>query len=99
MITVLFDPRVAKFLNNLSERDRSKVDEYVKLFKIFGFNLNEKYLKKVNARIWELRPGKIRLFLSQLSIGQVVIHAMYKKSQKITKETTQLINDRLKGYQ
>ncbi|AKM79691.1 MAG: hypothetical protein UX85_C0001G0149 [Candidatus Beckwithbacteria bacterium GW2011_GWB1_47_15] len=95
---VLFDPRVKKFLKNISKQERAKVTEYVDLFKEYGFALGQKYLKKVDNKIWELRPGKMRVFLFKYSANHIVIHAMFKKSQKITKETKQLLASRLKEY-
>lgn len=95
---IIQDPRVEQELNKLAPGDQSKVKEYVELFKEFGFGLTAKYLKKINRHVWELRPGKWRLFLLQLNPDFIIIYFMRKQSQKITKKTIKIIEHRTKEY-
>ncbi len=95
---VIVDHRAQKELNKLSRSERNKVREYIKFFTEYGFTLSEKYLKKIDKYIWELRPANIRIFLTEIKPNFVVIHAMRKKSQKMTKETKQLITQRAKEW-
>lgn len=95
---VIIDRRVGKFLDSINEKDSSKAFEYIELFERYGFNIGQQYLKKVEGPIWELRPGRVRLFLFIKSREQVVIYASYKKSQKIRHEDLQIIRQRIKEY-
>lgn len=97
-MNVLIDQRVAKFIKKLNRKEAAKATEYIELFKEFGFALDQRYLKKVNQAIWELRPGSIRLYLFVKSENQVIIHAIRKKSQKITKKDIEVIRQRMKDY-
>ena len=97
-IEVETDLRVAREINKLSHVDQSKIREYIELFKEYGFGLGSKYLKKVNKQVWELRPGKWRLFILKISPRQIIIHIMFKKSQKITKKTMKVLNQRTNEY-
>lgn len=93
-----FDPRAEKFLDKLSYKERTKVFEYVLLFEEHGFDLDTRYLRKVTKDIWELRPKNIRLFFINRMTNYIIVHAAYKKSQKITKKTQKLLEKRVKEY-
>jgi len=95
---VIIDRRVGKFLDSISLKDSSKALEYIELFEKYGFSLGQSYLKKVEVSVWELRPGKIRLFIFVKSVEQVIVHAGFKKSQKIRREDLQVIRQRIKEY-
>jgi phage-related protein len=95
---IRFDPRAKKVLGEFGEKEKSKVYEYISLFNEYGFNLGSKYLKKITGPVWELRPGRIRLFIIRVTGQSVVIHVMYKKSQKITEETLRILEKRVKEY-
>lgn len=95
---LITDHRVRKFLHKINKRDSAKVVEYIELFEKYGFQLNQRYLKKISGSVWELRPGKIRLFLFAKLERFIVIHVNYKKSQKIRKEDLMIIEKRSKDY-
>jgi len=95
---LIFDPRAEKFLDKIRDKERTKVFEYILLFEEYGFTLENRYLKKVTKDIWELRPKNIRLFFVKRVENYIIVHAMYKKSQKITKKTLKLLEKRIKGY-
>jgi phage-related protein len=92
------DIRVLKFLKQLPDKDSVKAISYIELFEKYQFSLDTRYLKKVSGPIWELRPGRIRLYLLIKSPKQIVIYAIIKKSQKITKADLKTIQSRLKEY-
>lgn len=98
MIKVVTDHRVEKFVNSLNDRDRAKCFEYIELFEKHGFSMGSQYLKKVRGSVWELRPGRVRLFLFVKSEKQVIIHAVIKSSQKIRQQDWQVIQARTKEY-
>jgi len=92
------DPRVDKELFKLNKNDQGKIIEYIELFRQYGFTLSQKYLKKINRHVWELRPDKWRVFILILNPNSIVIHLMRKQSQKMTKETKKMIEQRTKEY-
>lgn len=95
---LITDPRVDKELFKLKEPDQGKVIEYIELFKKYGFSLSQIYLKKVNKSVWELRPGRWRVFILVIKPNCFVIYLMRKQSQKMTKETKKIIEQRTKEY-
>lgn len=97
-MNLITDPRVDKEILKLSPKDQTKITEYIRLFREYGFGLNRKYLKKVNKNIWELRPDKWRLFILEVDPKLIIIYLMRKQSQKITKETRKLLDLRSKEY-
>lgn len=92
------DVRVVKFLEKLAQKDSVKVFQYIELFEKYQFGLDSRYLKKVSGPVWELRPGRIRLYLYIKSPRQVVIYAIIKKSQRITKADLKTIQSGLNEY-
>jgi len=95
---LIFDPRVEKFLKGLSDKDIAKVLEYIDLFEDYGYSLDQRYLKKVKGPIWELRPRRVRLFIFTGAEKPVIVHANYKKSQKISRKDLKIIDTRIKQY-
>lgn len=96
---VEIDIRVVKFLKLINKKDSAKAFSYIELFETYGFSLDTRYLKKVGGPVWELRPGRIRLYIFVKSIKQIIIYAIIKKSQKIKKEDLKNIEKRIKEYQ
>lgn len=98
MLKVITDYRVEKFIRSLKDSDRAKCLEYIELFERYGFTMGPKFLKKVRGPVWELRPGRVRLFLFVKSKNQVVIHAILKSSQRIKKQDWKVIESRMREY-
>lgn len=92
------DKRVSDFLKHIPVKESLKTFRYIELFEKYQFQLDSRYLKKVSGPVWELRPGKVRLYLLIKSPRQVVIYAIIKKSQKIKKEDLKAIQSRLSEY-
>lgn len=97
-MNIEIDLRVVKFLKEINEKDSAKAFSYIELFETYGFSLDTRYLKKVDGPVWELRPGKIRLYLFVKTKKQIIIYAIIKKSQKIKKEDLKIIEKRAKEY-
>ena len=68
------------------------------MFEEYGFGLDQRYLKKIKASVWELRPGRVRLFIYKGTGKLVVVHAVHKKTQKIPKKELKTIDSRIKQY-
>lgn len=98
MFKVSADKRIEQFLERLSKEDKARVNRTVQLFKDKGFLLDERYLKKLNKVIWELRPGRIRLLLGIVSNEAIVVNAFMKKTQKTPKKEIDLATTRLRRY-
>ena len=98
MLKVITDYRVKKFLDKLSKKDKAKCFEYIELFEKYGFMMGPKCLKKVRGPVWELRPGKVRLFLFVKGESQVIIHSVIKSSQQIKINDWHIIETRIKEY-
>ena len=96
---VVFDERAKKFLDKLGEQNSSRALGYFKLLEKYGFTLPDKYLKKIGYNIWELRPGRLRLFLYIKTDKAILVHAIVKKSQKIQKKDFETIEQRIKDRQ
>lgn len=48
---LITDHRVRKFLHKINKRDSAKVVEYIELFEKYGFQLNQRYLKKISGSV------------------------------------------------
>lgn len=96
---VIVDERVKKFLEKLDKQSHSKAYGYIRLFEKYAYDLPTNYLKKVKQDIWELRPGRIRLFLYIKSGIAITIYALIKKTQKIPLREMDVINQRIKDYE
>ncbi len=95
---IITDSRVDKQILRLNQKDQAKINEYVELFREYGFGLSQKYLKKINKLVWELRPGSWRVFILVVKPDCYIIHLMRKQSQKMTKATKKFIEQRIKEY-
>ena len=85
----------AKFVGDLTLSDRSIIDRVIEYVEKNGLGVGPKYIKKIlNVGIWELRAGKVRLFLYKKDSFLICVHAIYKKSQKIKKEDIRLAERR-----
>lgn len=97
---IITDSRVDKFIKKLNEIEKGRVLRYLDLLDAYGFTLSSKYLKKLTNRVWELRPGNIRLLLGKSKISQTVliVNVFKKKTQKTPKKEIETANTRLKQY-
>lgn len=94
---VIYFKEVFDFLDSINERDRSRAEKIKELFENYGFQIGPKYIKKIRMNIWELRAGKIRLFLCMVGGLAYAVHAIYKKTQKIPKSDIKLAIKRSKS--
>ena len=93
------DPRVDKTIRALSLKDQAKIVEIVKLFKIYGFFVEEQYLKKLTTGLWELRANRWRLLFGIIDQEAVIVNVFLKKTQKTPRKEIELALKRLKEYQ
>jgi phage-related protein len=90
---------VQEFVDNLAVKDKAKINWSIDLLRKYGMSLQRPYLAHLKNKIWELRAGKYRVFLSHLlELNILLIHIIMKKKQKIPKQDLKLAESRLKEY-
>lgn len=95
------DTPVADFLLSLSEKERDKCMEYLRILSERGPRLTSQYAKHIDGELWELRPEyggvEIRLFYFTFVDNLIVIlHGFKKKSRKTPRKELNLAIKRLK---
>jgi len=74
---------VLEFIDALSPRDRVKVNNIFRLLEEFGTDLGMPHARRIEGRLWELRPGDNRLFyFLYLERKFVILHGFRKQSVK-----------------
>lgn len=74
---------VLEFLDSLPARDRAKANNALRLLEEFGTNLTMPHARRIEGRLWELRPGDNRLFyFLQLERKFILLHGYRKQSMK-----------------
>ncbi len=92
---VYYSDEVVKFIDKLSDQDNARLTRTRKFFEEYGFQIGPKYIKKITSSgIWELRAGKLRIFLCIKGDKAYGVHIIYKKSQKLVKQDIKLAEKR-----
>ena len=92
---VYFSEEVVDFVESLTLTDHTRLQRIRKLFEDYGFQIGSKYIKKIRkANLWELRAGKIRLFLCIKGKEANGVHIIIKKSQKLALRDIKLAEKR-----
>jgi phage-related protein len=64
-------------------REQAKIRNALRLLQEFGTNLGIPHEKPIQGKLWELRPGGIRLFyFAYIEQQFVFLHGYRKQSQK-----------------
>jgi phage-related protein len=72
-----------EFINKLPVMDQAKIRNALRLLQEFGPNLSLPHVKQIRGKLWELRPGGIRLFyFAYLDHQFVILHGYRKQSQR-----------------
>ena len=72
-----------EFIEKLPVMEQAKVRNALRLLQEFGTSLNMPHAKHIQGKIWELRPGGIRLFYFAFIEQQfVILHGYRKGSMK-----------------
>ena len=94
---VYYLSEVVKAFKTLNGSDQAKVDRTREFFEKYAFQVGPKYIKKVTTSgIWELRAGKVRLFLYITNNKAVGVHLIYKKTNKLPIKDIKLAERRSK---
>lgn len=94
-LSIKTHPKVLEFIEGLDKTRHARVDRIYYLFEEYGRFLPNKYLKKLNSDVWELRPGDVRLFLAIKGNMGYIVHGIYKKTQKIPNKDIKLARKRI----
>ncbi len=87
---VVYLEEVGGFIEKLNNNDSGRLTRTKEFFEIYGFQIGPKYIKKIKQNLWELRTGRIRLFLYIKGSMAFGVHILYKKSQKLSKKDIKL---------
>ncbi len=72
-----------EFIEELPVMDQAKIRNALRLLQEFGTNLRMPHSRQIEGKLWELRPGGIRLFyIAYIGEQFVVLHGYRKQSQK-----------------
>ena len=72
-----------EFIENLPVMEQAKIRNTLRLLQEFGTNLSMPHAKPIQGKLWELRPGGIRLFyFAYIEHQFVILHGYRKQSQK-----------------
>jgi phage-related protein len=72
-----------EFIENLPVMEQAKIRNALRLLQEFGTNLSMPHAKPIQEKLWELRPGGIRLFyFAYIEHQFVILHGYRKQSQK-----------------
>lgn len=93
---VYYFTEVIKFLEKAHEFEKARVTRIREFFEKYGFSIGPKYVKKIKKNFWELRAGKIRIFMFIVGEKAIGVHAVYKKSQKLQLKDIKLAEKRSK---
>lgn len=86
-----------EFINSLSFSEQAKVRNALRLLKEFGTNLNLPHARHIQDKLWELRPGGIRLFyFAFVEERFIILHGYRKKSMAAPKKEIDTALRRLK---
>lgn len=93
-----FHADVGKFLNSLEQGARAKVSRLIDALAIEGYRLSMPYSKKVDDNLYELRAQSVqnvRIFYSFYRGKIVLLHALFKKTQRLTRKDLEKARRRL----
>ena len=72
-----------EFIEDLPVMELAKIRNALRLLQEFGTNLSMPHAKPIQGKLWELRPGGIRLFyFAYIEQQFVILHGYRKQSQK-----------------
>ena len=93
---------IKKLNNKKSKENRiklKKIKAYMEMLSIYGLNLSEPYIKKIDNEIWELRPLKDRILFASLHNNKFILLSVFtKKTQKTPKKEIEKAKKNLKDY-
>ncbi len=72
-----------EFIEELPVMEQAKIRNVLRLLQEFGSNLSMPHARQIKGKLWELRPGGVRLFyFAYIEQQFVILHGYRKQSQK-----------------
>lgn len=72
-----------EFINHLQVLEQAKIRNALRLLREFGTGLGMPHARHIQGKLWELRPGGVRLFYFAYIQDQfVILHGYRKQSMK-----------------
>jgi phage-related protein len=72
-----------EFIEELPVMEQAKIRNVLRLLEEFGSNLSMPHARQIKGKLWELRPGGVRLFyFAYIEQQFVILHGYRKQSQK-----------------
>jgi phage-related protein len=74
---------IFEFIDDLPALDQAKIYNALRLLREFGNALGMPHARHVEGKLWELRPGSVRLFyFAYIGKQFVILHGYRKQSNK-----------------
>jgi phage-related protein len=74
---------VLNYIDALPAKDRARIDMAIRLLQEFGTYLGMPHARPLRDRIWELRPGGIRLlYFAYINRQFVILHGFRKTTNR-----------------
>ena len=91
---------ILDFIDRLPIYDQAKVRNAIRLLQEFGIGLGMPHTKPVRGKLWELRPGGIRLFYFAYMKHQfVILHGFRKQGQKAPSREIEIAVKRMEEFE
>lgn len=93
-----FHRDTGRFLDALEQKTRAKVSRLIEILTAEGYNLSMPYSKKIDYNLYELRAQSVqnvRIFYTFYAGKIVLLHAVFKKTQKLEKKDLRKAKQRL----
>ena len=90
---------VAQFIDGLPIVKQANIFKIFDLVKEFGIELGEPYLKHIDGKIWELRPGSERiLYFTYTGRKFILLNGFTKKTRKTPSNEIEISKKRENEY-
>jgi len=91
---------VETYIDSLPVEKQANIFRMFDLVKEFGIQLGEPYLKHIEGKIWEMRPGSERILYFTFSGKKfVLLNGFTKKTRKTPKKEIKIAKKRKKDYE
>ncbi|MBT3299996.1 MAG: type II toxin-antitoxin system RelE/ParE family toxin [Candidatus Marinimicrobia bacterium] len=91
---------VEAYIDSLPVEKQANVFRVFELIEEFGIQLGTPYLKHIDGKIWEMRPGKERiLYFTFTGKKFVLLTGFTKKTRKTPKKEIKIAQKRKKDYE
>ncbi len=89
---------VLEFINRLPSKDRARINNIFRLLESYGTMLGMPHARQIDGKLWELRPGGIRLFyFAHINRQFVILHGFQKKTDKTPKKEIEIAIRRMQA--